>query len=85
MTRTETLRPGKGWKQLKGPVWEHDSGVRIHVSGRLVRLNGCKVSGPVDESEYSLLRKLTLVNGGNKKRGLMAFALNVKGIAEVLP
>jgi len=55
------------------------------VSGRLVRLNGCKVSGPVDESEYSLLRKLTLVNGGNKKRGLMAFALNVKGIAEVLP
>jgi len=69
------LKPGIGWKQLKGPVWEHKKGVRIHISGLILRIGG--ISAPVDEfNNRDLLNKLVKVNGGNKKRGLMAFALN---------
>lgn len=72
------LKPGAGWKQLRGPVWEHKSGVRIHVSGLILKTEFHGILGPIDEFSYhSFLRKLILVNGGNKKRGLMAFARNV--------
>lgn len=69
------LKPGPGWKQLKGPVWEHEKGIRIHTSGLILRING--KSAPVDEfANMGMLYKLTKINGGNRKRGLMAFALN---------
>jgi hypothetical protein len=70
------LRPGPGWRQLKGPVWEHKTGTRIHVSGLILR----DANGEILDNErvhLALLHKLIAINGGNKKRGLMAFALNV--------
>jgi len=70
------LRPGPGWKHLKGSVWEYKNGMRIHTGGLILRdSNG--VIGPVDEFAHrSLLYRLIRINGGNKKRGLMAFAMN---------
>jgi hypothetical protein len=69
------IRPGSGWKQLKRPVWEHCNGVRIHVSGLILR----DIDGKIHDRErmqMSLLHRLIKINGGNKKRGLMAFAMN---------
>ena len=68
--------PGRGWRQLKGPVWEHENGTRIHTGGLILR-DPSGVIAPIKEWEHrKLLWKLTKINGGNKKRGLMAFALN---------
>jgi hypothetical protein len=70
-----TLRPGPGWRQLKGPVWEHKTGIRIHVSGLILRdANG--EARDMERAYASLLYRLIKINGGNRKRGLMAFALN---------
>ena len=70
------MRPGRGWKQMKGPVWEHENGMRIHTSGLLLR-DEKGVITPVREWEHrKALWKFIRINGGNQKRGLMAFALN---------
>jgi len=72
-----TLRPGPGWKHLKGPVWEYKNGIRIHTAGLVLRDQTGKTA-PVDEFGHRrFLYHLIKVNGGNKKRGLMAFALNM--------
>jgi len=72
------LRPGSGWKQLGGAVWEHKTGIRIHWSGDLVRLPGGVPENVAHFDGYgnSGLRMLVKINGGNKKRGMMAWALN---------
>jgi len=33
-------RPGAGWKQISGPVWEHTSGLRVHVLGMAMLPDG---------------------------------------------
>ena len=69
------LRPGLGWKCLGEPVWEHTSGTRIHWSGPIVRLPDMTMP-PV----YPDMRRLNTViraNGGNRKRGVMAYALTL--------
>ena len=66
-------RPGAGWKHLGGSVYEKDE-VRVHVSGELCRLkNGVFVSGNHWPMSRNLDRAIR-VNGGNKKRGTMAWA-----------
>lgn len=70
-------KPGAGWKHLGGAVYEHSSGARVHTGG-LVRL-----PGPVF---YELntwpasweMREMIRVCGGNRKRGLMAFAVSAQ-------
>ena len=70
------LRPGNSWKHLGGPVWEHISGVRIHTMG-VVRLPDMTFHSdcewPICQESSLLIR----INGGNKKRGLMAWALKL--------
>ena len=68
------LRPCNGWKPLGCSVWEHTNGIRIHVgglikmpSGKFHRLNS--VAGGMGW-------QLVKINGGNRKRGLMAWAMN---------
>lgn len=76
------LRPGPGWKHLGGVVWEHENKTRIHWSGPIVRLpDGSMPSVWADRSMVNFLIK---INGGNRKRGIMAYAMtlfqqNVKG------
>lgn len=70
------IRPCSGWKDLGSEVFEHSSGIRIHVGGGLVRLPSGKrywLNSAVGETMGWTLIK---INGGNKKRGLMTWAIN---------
>lgn len=60
-------KPGPGWKKLSLAVYEN-SGYRIHVAGLLRFPNG--------ETHNIYMESINTVkiNGGNRKRGLMAFA-----------
>lgn len=72
----EILRPGPGWKHLGGPVYEHQSGWRIHAMG----ICGFPVDPLFDGRrwpESRELERMIRINGGNRKRGVMAWALNV--------
>jgi len=73
------MRPGPGWRHISGPVWEHTSGARLSTMG-VIRLP--------DKETYLFLnnwrdgelgRRLIRINGGNRKRGLMAWAVNLVG------
>ncbi len=70
------MRPGPGWNNLAGPVWEHTSGARVHVGG-LVRLPDMTfiTSNKWPEAKEAAL--FIKINGGNKKRGLMAWSLSL--------
>ena len=71
-------KPGKGWKNLTNGVYEKNN-YRIHVSGELCRLpNNQYVRGSV-YPESTILHKLIRINGGNRKRGTMAWANNLMG------
>lgn len=61
-------KPGKGWVQLNGPVYENQNGSRIHLLG-LVRLN----DGTFFNSDREFIPYLRIA-GGNRKRGLMIWA-----------
>lgn len=70
------MKPGRGWKHLSGPVWEHENGTRIHIGG-LVRLPDRTYLSLNKHPEGSEgWRKIT-INGGNRKRGLMAWAVSL--------
>jgi len=72
-------KPGPGWKHLAGAVWEHCNGVRIHLGGTAQLPNGDFVFayGGIEDSLDS--RKYIKINGGNRKRGLMAWANSLMG------
>lgn len=75
MTRQE-MRPGSGWNRLSGPVWEHISGARIHLLGTIKLPDGTYLY--VNNWKEGVLGRLLIqINGGNKKRGLMAWAANL--------
>ena len=65
------LKPGPGWKQQSTkPVWQHETGIRIHVSGRMIQTKKGISSISYNDINLNLLTK---INGGNRKRGLMAY------------
>ena len=69
-------RPGPGWKHLGGAVYEHASGVRIHVAG----LCGKQGGEPVVVNRWpvsSELNRFVRIAGGNRRRGMMAFAFRL--------
>lgn len=79
MIAQNKAKPGKGWRHIDGMVYEHASGVRIHLNG-LVRLPNKDMHRP-DQEKLDLIIK---INGGNKKRGLMAYSLtNIYGNVEL--
>lgn len=67
------MRPGAGWKYLAGSVWEHTNGSRVHLMG-LVRLPNKTFVSLNKYPECINGNKMIKINGGNKKRGLMAWA-----------
>lgn len=70
------MRPGSGWTHLAGSVWEHTSGARIHTLG-IVRMPDKTYHSLHRAVGDNLGRRLVQINGGNIKRGLMAWAVNL--------
>ena len=70
------IKPGNGWKHIAGSVWEHESGARIHTLGQ-IRLPDNTFISLYDWRKSELGRRLVRINGGNRKRGLMAWAVNL--------
>lgn len=70
------MKLGSGWKNVGGPVYEAPSGLRIHILGLCQLTNGELVNG-MRWPESSRLNRYVLINGGNHKRGAMAWALSL--------
>lgn len=68
--KRKKYKPGPGWFRYAGsPVWEHKSGVRVHVSGIFL------IPGTwTKDIPYSELSRYRRICAGNNKRGIMAWA-----------
>jgi len=69
------MRPGPGWHHLGGAVWQHDNGSKIHIGGLMVYPHNGEIIRHWEQ--YEIVNKLIKINGGNIKRGLMAWAMNL--------
>lgn len=67
-------KPGPGWKHVAGAVWDHISGIRLHMMG-LVRLPGGQYVSANTVAEQQGVCKALRIAGGNPRRGLMIWAL----------
>ena len=67
------IRPGRGWKHVAGSVYDHVSGVRLHLLGMVRLPSGDHVSAN-EWPEAASVGHFVRCNGGNRKRGLMAWA-----------
>lgn len=72
MVRRFARRPGPGWKHMSGSVWEHDTGLRIHLLGMARLPDGQSVPWGFDD-EYDAMRQ----QGYNVKRALMVWSLSL--------
>lgn len=72
MVRRFARRPGAGWKHKAGSVWEHTTGLRIHLLGMARLPDGKSVPWKFDD-EYDAKRQ----QGYNTKRALMVWALSL--------
>lgn len=70
-------RPGPGWRHIAGSVYEHQSGIRTHVVGICAR--GDVVVMGTNWPESRELYRMIRINGGNRRRGVMAWALRRLG------
>ena len=68
-------KPGPGWKHLGGAVWEHPRGGRIHTYG-VVRMRCGKWLDGARWPQSRDVFRFVQINGGSRKRGLMAWALS---------
>lgn len=66
-------RPGPGWCFVGCSVWQHISGVRVHYLGMVLLPDGTVRR----EKESDLAKEYIRLAGGNRKRGLMMWALAV--------
>jgi len=64
-------RPGPGWTHLGWSVWEYKGVLRIHVMGSVRLPNGDFIQAD------SNARRFIRINGGSRKRGLMAWAVSM--------
>jgi hypothetical protein len=68
-------KPGIGWTNVWGPVWDHASGARLHLGGFLRLPSGEHISANRWPELLSLNRYIRIA-GGSRKRGLMLWALS---------
>ena len=71
---SDKLKPGRGWVNVGGAVWDHPSGIRLHVAGLLGLPSGeflCANHWPESQAADRCVR----IAGGSRKRGLMIWAL----------
>lgn len=70
-------RPGKGWKAYElVPVWEHESGIRVHAGG-LCRLKDGTIIYGCHWPESQNLQQAIREQGGTTRRGLMVWGLEI--------
>ena len=73
LVRRFARRPGNGWKHIEGSaVWEHETGLRIHLLGMARLPDGQSVPWCFDD-EYDAKRQ----QGYNVKRALMVWGLSL--------
>ena len=63
-------RPGPGWRFVGCSTWQHDSGVRVHYLGMALMPDGT-----VWREQNTHAKRYIGMAGGNRKRGLMMWAL----------
>lgn len=68
------IRPGSGWRHIAGPVYEHSNGTRVHIGG-FVRLPNGDFLNDSKWPECQDAARMIRINGGNRRRGLMAWAM----------
>ena len=64
-------RPGRGWRFVGCSTWQHDSGVRVHYLGMALMPDGTVWR----EQNTPIAKRYIGMAGGNRKRGLMMWAL----------
>ena len=71
------LRPGSGWSRAgAAPVYDHaPTGIRVHIFGVCRTPSGDVIDGN-DVRHYGHLSRSIRIAGGNRKRGVMVWALN---------
>lgn len=72
LVRRFAKRPGVGWKHVAGSVWEHTTGLRIHLLG-ITRLPDGHCMPWCFDDQYAALRQ----QGYNVKRALMVWSLSL--------
>lgn len=74
--RRVIIRPGHGWRHIAGPVYEHNNGTRVHIMGFVLLPSGdfLNVNDSKWPESFSAARMIQ-INGGNRRRGLMAWIL----------
>ena len=75
------MRPGAGWEHLDGPVWEHSNGTRVHMMG-IARLPDMTFISATKWPDSREANRFIRINGGNRKRGLMALALAYNAVGK---
>ena len=68
------IRPGPGWRHIAGHVYAHSNGTQIHVGG-FVQLPSGEFLSDRKWPECQDAARMIRANGGNRKRGLMAWAM----------
>lgn len=68
------IRPGRGWRHIAGPVYEHTNGTRVHMLG-FVKLQNGEFFSENKWPECIAAARMIRINSGNRKRGLMAWAM----------
>lgn len=72
----QKIKPGPGWKLLGSAVFEHPNGTRVHLGG-LIRLPDLSFVSLNKWPEGNEGWTHIAICGGNRKRGLMAWAVNL--------
>ena len=68
--KREKYKPGPGWKRFpNAPVWEHKSGVRVHLFGTYREVAG--IIAKIPHRELALYRRIC---AGRTPRAIMAWA-----------
>jgi hypothetical protein len=74
-------RPGPGWTFVGSGVWSHTSGINVHVLG-LARMPDGRIRYEGQWPASGIARGCIRMAGGNRKRGLMMWALVLFRISE---
>jgi len=70
------MKLGSGWKHIGSSVYDHPTGLRVHVLG-LCRLTNGSIMNGMEWPESGRLNRFVRINGSNRKRGAMAWALSI--------
>lgn len=69
------INPGPGWRHIGSATWEHATGLRCTVSG-MARTADNRWFNGMAWPEAAVRDWFIRANGGNRKRGTLAWALN---------